>query len=67
MDRFQALLTRDELSALSTLVVFSHKSEIFQRDAGNTTTADDIAAARDRLRPILYRTGTWSHPENFSL
>jgi len=65
--RWKTTLDQYELSALSTLVAFSHDSEDVQRNAKNVDTADDIRAARERLRSILYRTGTWRQREDFRL
>jgi len=54
-----AVLNREELSALSTLVCFSWDSEEASRDRGNHSNACEIRESRDMLREVLRRTEVW--------
>ncbi len=60
-------MNADTLSALSTLVAFSHESEDVCEARGEPLTAKAIRESRALLRVVLYRTGTWSQVKNFAL
>ena len=57
-----ALLNRNELAALSSLICDSIRAEESLRNAGYAASADRARQSRETAREVLYRTNIWERP-----